>query len=248
MSAAIVNIVIGLVTSVVSGSLVWLWQFVKKTRIWRSRAAFFGLHPGDTCLIVMNHKWNAPGSTHQNDVHAMIDLATVATELGAKISVISCDDIRGGNADRTEFCIGGPGSNPRTTAHLASYVPGVRVVSGETRESMAFIAGGQRFSYQQHQQEYAIVAKFIPSAATRPVILISGQTAITNRAAAHLLKCDYRQLMKAVASADRFCLVLRITASSVYGHEMVEVARDVSDVAFVPHKSPIGTAGDTAHA
>ncbi|HEY5985916.1 MAG TPA: hypothetical protein VIV12_05945 [Streptosporangiaceae bacterium] len=237
MSAVILNIVIGLVTSVLSGSSVWFWQRVDKTRMSRSKAAFFGLHPGGTCLIVMNHRWNDPRSTHQNDVHAMIEIGALATEIGVRVSLKSCDDIRESNSDRTEFCVGGPISNPRAAGHLAAHLPGISV-SPSRRDGLAITAGGERFVYDRGTLAYVAVAKFTPATATRPVILICGQSAITNRAAVYLLKRDYRHLKKTLGSADRFCLILRVTAPDVYGHEMVEVAKDVSDTAFMAQPSP----------
>jgi hypothetical protein len=238
VSAVILNIVIGLVTTVLSGSSVWFWQRVDKARMSRRKAAFFGLHPGGTCLIVMNHRWNDPRSTHQNDVHALIEIGALATDVGAKVSVKSCDGIRESNADRTEFCIGGPSSNARSAGHLAAHLPGVRV-SPSMRDRLAITASGERFVYDRGSVAYAAVAKFTPPTATRPVILICGLSAITNRAAVYLLKRDYRQLMKTLECADRFCLILRVTAPDVYGHEMVEVAKDVSDTAFTARPSPL---------
>jgi hypothetical protein len=238
VSAVLLNIVIGLVTSVLTGSSVWAWQRVDKTRRSRRKAAFFGLRPGDTCLIVMNHRWNDPRSTHQNDVHALIEIGALATEIGARVSVKSCDDIRESNFDRTEFCVGGPSSNPRTAGHLAACLPGIRV-SPSKRDDLAISGGSHRYGYEKGASAHAVVAKFTPAASTRPVILICGQSAIANRAAVHLLKRDYRQLARTLSRADRFCLILRVTAPDVYGHEMVEVAEDVSDTAFTARPSPL---------
>ena len=242
MSAVIVNLLIGLATSVASGACVWLWQRARKSLVSRRKAAFFGLQPGITCRIVMNHKWNMPGSTHQDDVHAMIEIAVLAAEVGARVTVTSCDSIREGNAGRTEFCVGGPSSNPRTAGYLASFLPGVTVAPFRTAgggpgagdDAGAFIVGGERFLYERGRHEHAIVAKFTPAAGGRPVVLVCGQTAITNRAAVHLLKRDHRRLTRALGRVDRFCLVIRVTSPGLYGHEMAEIAGDVSDAAFAP--------------
>jgi hypothetical protein len=238
VSAIIVNIVIGLVTSVLTGSSVWAWQRVENTRRSHRKAAFFGLQPGGRCLIVMNHRWNEPLSTHQNDVHALIEIGALATEAGAKVSVKSCDDIRESNLDRTEFCVGGPSSNPRTAGYLAACLPGIRA-SERKRDDLAISWGSHRLGYEKGKRSHAVVAKFTPATSTRPVVLISGQSAIANRAAVHLLKRDYRQLSRTLSSAEEFCLILRVTAPDVYGHEMVEVAEDVSDIAFAAQPSPL---------
>src|SRR5580658_7099934 len=107
LSAALTNIVIGLVTSILTGGSVWAWQRARDSRVLRRKAAFFGLRTGGTCLIVMNHKYDATGATAWDDVHAMIEIAVLAHEAGSAVSVKSCDETHESNADRTEFCIGG---------------------------------------------------------------------------------------------------------------------------------------------
>jgi len=234
LSAAFINIMIGLATSILSGGSVWAWQRARNSRMLRRKETFFGLSPEVTCLIVMNHKYNAPGTTAQDDVHVMIEVATLAGEIGSKISVRSCDEIQEVNADRTEFCIGGVNSNPRTLGHLSSHLPGVtlRPYHPTRRDSAAIIVGDQRFLYEHGKLEHALVAKFMPSAASRPVILICGQRAIANRAAMHFLRHNYLALGRSLASIDQFCLVVQIISSDTYGHEMVELAGDVTTAAF----------------
>jgi hypothetical protein len=46
MSAVILNIAVGLITSVISGASVWAWGRARVTRRQRERARFFGLSPG----------------------------------------------------------------------------------------------------------------------------------------------------------------------------------------------------------
>jgi hypothetical protein len=58
VSAALLNILIGLVTSVLSGGSVLAWRHVKDARILSRKAAFFG-------------HWQKPGSTSHDDVQAM---------------------------------------------------------------------------------------------------------------------------------------------------------------------------------
>jgi hypothetical protein len=98
LSAVVVNIVIGLVTSVLSGGSAWAWRRARDSRVLRRRGAFFGLRPGGTCLVVMNHQYNAPGSTSHDDVHVLIDVAVRASETGSEISVRSCDEVQESNA------------------------------------------------------------------------------------------------------------------------------------------------------
>jgi hypothetical protein len=245
VSAVIENILIGLITSVVSATAVWLWQRAARARYVRRRGAFFSLGRGATCLIIMNNKWNMPGSTEQNDVTAMVEVATLATELGAKVVIKSCSDFKESNGDRTEYCIGGPESNPRTAWYLASCLP--RVTANpyipSRPDSVDFVIGDQRFPYEPGKREHALAVKFLPPGGRRPVVLICGQTSITNIAAIHLLKRDYRALGKTLTSTEQFCVVVRVTAPEVYGYEMADVAADVSDAAFGVLSAEVTTTG-----
>jgi hypothetical protein len=235
VSAVVFNIVIGLVTSVVSGGSVWAWHRVAITAAARRKAAFFGLAPGTTCLIVMNNHWQKPGSTSHNDVYTMIEIAALAHEAGCPITVQPTDELHEGNGDRTEFCIGGPNSNPRTAGHMSAYLPGVRQGPPKKLGPAALVVGGQRFPFEHKRREYALVAKFTPPGSSRPVIVISGHRALNNRAAIHFLIREYRNLSRTLASLERFCLVLRVNNSGTYGHEATELIADVTDAAFAPH-------------
>jgi hypothetical protein len=237
VSAAFLNISIGLATSVLSGGAVWLWQRARNARILRRKAAFFGVERGGTCLIIMNNTWDTPGRSSHHDVHAMIEAATLASEVACAISVHSCDEFRESNGNRTEFCIGGPESNPRTGGHLASHLPGVTVrpVHVNRRDSAAIVVGDQRFLLDLGNHEHALVAKFTLPEASRPVILICGQTPITNRAAIHYLKREYRALSKTVASVDQFCIMVRVTSTGTYGYQAADLECDVSAAAFTGH-------------
>ena len=135
VSSALANIALGLITSVVGGAAVWLWQHLAVRRSRRAKESFFGLARGTGCLIIFNNAACRRGAMHHNDVQAMIEVATLAASTGSPVSVESCNDFQGLNGNRTEFCLGGPGggSNPRTGAHLAAQLPGVRTQVEGTR-------------------------------------------------------------------------------------------------------------------
>jgi hypothetical protein len=110
---------------------------------------------------------------------------------------------------------------------------------------VAFVVGGRSFFWERGNQEYALVARFTPAESSRPVIVICGQTAIANRAAIDFVKREYRTLSKLVASIDRFCLMVRVNSIATYGHEAAELACDVSEAAFTPHRQPSATTGNS---
>lgn len=244
MSAVLFNIVIGLATSVLSGGTVWIWQRAAKASVMRRQAAFFGLAPGGTCLIMMNDHWQKPGSTGHNDVHTMIEIAALAYETGCPVEVLPASELHESNGDRTEFCIGGPASNPRTTGHLAAHLPGARHLPNDKQlRPGALVVGGEKFVFEYGRREYALVAKFTPPGSSRPVFVISGQRALANRAAIHFLKREYRNLSSTVTSIERFCLILRVNASETYGHQGTELVADVTVAAFAPHRRSAATTG-----
>ena len=238
MAAVFLNIVIGLTTTILSGGSVWLWQHGKNARILRRKAALFGLTPGRTCLIVMTSRYDNPMTSSNIDVQAFMEVAALANEIGCPVSIVSSADIHESNGDRTEFCIGGPDSNPRTRGHLASHLPGVTICpyNPADPDSIAIAVGlgnrRQLYRFDRGNQEYAVVAKFTPKEASRPVIVIGGQTAIMNRAAIHLLIRDYRQITKTLASIDRFCIIIRPEGTSTYGHHAASIERDATKIAF----------------
>jgi hypothetical protein len=242
VSSALLNILIGLVTSVLSGTAVLLWRRAASSRILHRKAAFFGLRPGSPCLIVMNNHWQLPGSASHDDVQVMLEIAALAHEAGCPVNVIPADDLRERDSDSVEFCVGGPLSNPRTGAHLAAYLPGVkqRPISARS-DSGAIVVGGRKFAFKRGRQEHALVAKFTPAHSKYPVVVIYGQRAIDSRAAVNFLKNSYKTLSKTVDSVNKFCLIIQVAASDTYGAQAAELAADVTSAAFIAPKHPSAT-------
>ncbi|MBQ0950885.1 hypothetical protein KBZ75_22020 [Streptomyces sp. RK76] len=235
MLSLVVNIAVGLVTSVISGSCVLLWQRGKEARVLRRKAAFFGIAPGGECLIVMNDKYDRPGSAAHGDVRAMIEVATLLSELDCRVSVEPSNAFRASNDGRTEFCIGGPwsGSNLRTGGHLTAHVPGISWHPfGPGPDSNAIVVGNSRFLWDRGNEEYALVAKFTPSESTRPVFLVCGQSSLANHAAVHFLKRAHGELARAVSSIDRFCIIVRVSSIATYGFQHTGLESDVTAAAF----------------
>jgi hypothetical protein len=234
MSAVLFNVMIGLATSILSGGSVWVWQRAKNARILRHKSVFFGLKPGATCLIALTSRFDNPKAASHQDVQALIEVANLANEIGCPVAVWPSEELHESNGNRTEFCIGGPGSSPRSRRHLTTYLPGVSWLPYDPsrRDSMAIVAGDRRFLYDRGEREYALAAKFTPTSSVAPVILICGQTAIANRAAINYLKNRYREIENIINDAQRFCLIIRIDATDTYGYQAASLECDISDVAF----------------
>ncbi|MEV3870097.1 hypothetical protein [Streptomyces sp. NPDC049906] len=222
-------------TSLLGGAIVWAWERAKRRRAVNRRAAFFGVRPGQTCLVVLGNKWNAPGTATYRDVWAAMEVALLAGELGCRIEM-ETGTYRGGNGDRTEFCVGGPtgGANLRTGGHLAAHLPGVVMhpYDAEHPDSVAIEVDGEKYPYDKGNEEYVLVAKFTPEESDRPVFLVAGQTSTTNLAAIHLLRRDHEEIAGGLASLERFCLVVRVSGISTYAFHRAEVVRDVTGAAF----------------
>lgn len=231
----VANIGIGLVTSLLGGVFVWLWERAKRTREVNRRAEFFGVRPGHTCLIVLGNKYDAPGAAHYRDVRGVVELSLLAGELGCKVAVES-GDFRGGNGDRTEFCVGGPtgGANIRTGGHLAAHLPGVTIhpYDGTRPDSVAIEVGGEKYLFDRGNQEYALVAKFTPAESTSPVFLVSGQTSVANLAAIHFLRREYVHVAGRLSSLERFCVLIKVSGIGTYEYHRAELEREVSAAAF----------------
>lgn len=239
MSAALFNIMIGLACSILSGGSVWLWQHARNARILRRKAVFFGLKPGSTCLIALTSRFNNSRAASHEDVQALVEVANLANEVGCPVSVWPSEELHESNGNRTEFCIGGPFSSPRTRGHLATHLPGIayRPYNPSRRDSTAFVASERKFLRDPGNREYALVAKFTPPASAAPVILICGQAAITNRAAINYLKREYREVEKVIRSVERFCIIIRVTATDTYGHQAASLECDITDAAFSGNSS-----------
>ncbi|MEU1510349.1 hypothetical protein ABZ495_36100, partial [Kitasatospora sp. NPDC005748] len=124
MSDAVLNVVIGLVTSVVSGGSVWAWKRVSAARVLHRKRALLGLRPGVPCVVILNGHWQMAAVTEHGDVYAIIELAMLAEESGCAFTLVAADAPEL-NGDRTELSIGGLGSNRRNVEYLARYLPGV---------------------------------------------------------------------------------------------------------------------------
>ncbi|MCX5052626.1 MULTISPECIES: hypothetical protein [unclassified Streptomyces] len=229
------NIVLGLVAAGISAGLGW----VARTYLWRRKLrrkqAFFGLPDNSESLLVVNRGAGGPELTVMRyDVFALLELAALIKDCNAHAQILPHDAARQGFGERTEFCVGGPASNRRMTAHLASLLPGVRVnVDAEPGPDRgALQIGTERHRVEQGREEYALLARLTvdQSPNARPVFLFCGQTAITNQAATRYLARNHERLARKHGN-NSFVLLLKIVNSQAYGPDVVELVADVTRTA-----------------
>jgi hypothetical protein len=231
------DLLVNLLASVVAGTAVWLSQRLLRYRRLARTRAFFGLGDNATCLLAVSRHAASPHelSVHRRDVAALVELATIAKECGGRAELISGDDATHGIGQLTEFCVGGPSSNPRTAAHLRSILRGVRMeIPAGAEKELPVSVGTTTFRRELDKAEYVVVARVWGPYGGRPVFVVGGQTARTNLAAARFLATRHRQLYRRYGASLPFCLVLRIVEPAVYGSDFTELAADMTDEAFEP--------------
>ncbi|MET8147769.1 hypothetical protein ACIBSW_28505 [Actinoplanes sp. NPDC049668] len=242
------DLLINLLASVIAGTAVWLAGHVLRRRRLARERAFFGLTEGASCLLVVARHASSPreNSVHRRDVAALVELATIARECGARADRVGESEPAGEIGRQTEFCVGGPlTANPRSGVHLRTILRGVTFASVDADEPrLAFTVGGTEYA-RTPDTTYVVLARFWGPGRGCPVFLLGGLTAGANLAAARYLAGRHRQLERQYGADRPFCLVLRIVEPAAYGTDFIDVAADVSAVAFepAPAADPIGPAG-----
>ncbi|MEU9236908.1 hypothetical protein [Streptomyces subrutilus] len=230
------NIVLGVIATTLSGGFGWFIRTYQWRRALRRKQAFFGLPTGSDCLFVVNRQMGGTDSSlHRNDAFALLEISALIKDCGATVQIVTHDAARQGFGERAEFCVGGPVSNTRTTAHLSSMLPGVRVdVSGERGPDRGAISvGGEVYRWEKGLAEYVLLARLTTGRGSRPVFLLSGQTANSNQAAARYLARHHRELARKYG-AESFCVLLKVVNSDAYGPDVTELVADVTRAARTP--------------
>ncbi|MEU9716569.1 hypothetical protein [Streptomyces sp. NPDC047976] len=230
------NIVLGVAATAVSGGFGWFTRTYLWRRALRRKQAFFGLPAGSDCVFVVNRKADADAwSVHRNDAFALLEISALIKDCEAALQLVSHDGVRQGVGERAEFCVGGPSSNTRTVAHLSSMLPGVRVgaFEGPAPDRLAIHVGGETYPWDKGQVEHVLLARLTTGPGTRPVFLISGQTAVSNQAGARYLARHHRELARKYRR-ESFCLVLKVVNSDAYGPDVTELVADVTAAARTP--------------
>ncbi|KMS76908.1 hypothetical protein ACM01_03485 [Streptomyces viridochromogenes] len=252
MSDDVRNIVLGVVAAAISAGLGWLARTYLWNRKLRRKQAFFGLPDNAESLLVVNRGAGGPELTVMRyDVFALLELAALIKDCNAHAQIVPHDAARQGFGERTEFCVGGPASNRRMMAHLASLLPGVRVnVDAEPGPDRgALQVGSERHRVEVGKEEYALLARLTvdQSHGTRPVFLFCGQTAITNQAATRYLARNHERLARKHGTGS-FVLLLKVVNSQAYGPDVVELVADVTRAAQAPLPAPAATTRNTHRA
>ncbi|GAA3985876.1 hypothetical protein OG252_11775 [Streptomyces sp. NBC_01352] len=236
------NIVLGVVAAGISAALGWLARTYLWKRKLRRKQAFFGLPDNSESLLVVNRDAGSPDlAVHRFDVFALLELAALIKDCGAHAEVITQDAARQGFGERTEFCIGGPGSNRRMAAHMHAMLPGVRVNTDPEPgpDRLAFQIGSERYRMESGLSEYVLLARLTAGqpGPIRPVFLFCGQRAITNQAATRYLARNHERLARKHGNSS-FVLLLKVVNSQAYGPDVVELVADVTREAQTPLPTP----------
>lgn len=230
------DLAINLLASIIAGVAVWTFQRAVRIRRSSRKRAFFGIRKGGRCTIsVPRHvasSWS--DSVHRRDLAAVLEVAAIIKDCGGEIDLnIGADGLRGVGL-LAEFCIGGPHSNRRTSAHLEQFVPGVTYVPYEDDpDGLAIRIGERVFRRSKGQEEFVLLIRIIlPRPQAAPLWVIYGQIAKSNQAAAQYLAHNYPSLMKTHGIDKSFCLAFRLVNSHDYDHNYLEEAGDFTNQAF----------------
>jgi hypothetical protein len=229
----LLNILLGVIATGVSASLGW----IARTSLWRRRLRrkqdFFGLPGNAECLLVVNREAGDEGVVHRFDVFALLELSALIKDCGAHARIVHHDTAHQGFGERTEFCLGGPYSNRRMAAHLATLLPGVDVSTEPepVAERGTFTIGSERYAMDAGTSEYVLLARLTAGEGARPVFLFCGQRAITNQAASRYLARHHEKLARTYGSDGSFVLLLKVVNSQAYGPDVVELVADVTRTA-----------------
>lgn len=232
-SEVVVQLALGVGSSVLTGAGVWLAQRVRATGRVRRLRRFLGLGGllGGDCRLVIGDHFSQPGAVHRRDMAAMLELATVVRSAGGRPEVLSAGQATA-PGDDVEFCVAGVHANRRTEAHLRRYLPGL---SMRNRDGVTVpdIVVGTTWYPVSDDAHHGIIARVCRP--ERPhLFLVFGQTGISTVAMAAHFAAHLPALDRRFGAERTFCLVLRAHTPRAYGYSEVEEIADVTDQALSP--------------
>jgi hypothetical protein len=229
------DLLINLLASVIAGVAVWSAQRLYRYRRLYRKQAFFGLTDSSDCLLSVARHFSSPrpNSVHRRAVSALIELATIARECGVRADLVEDSELAKRFGKLTEFCVGGPGANPRTAAHLRRLVPGLIFEPvPDSDDPSTIVTDGGRYAFNRSASDHGVIVRTWGPDCQRPLFILAGQTADSTFAAARYLAEHHRHLARQFGTDHPFCLIIRLIDPQTYGAAAVEVAADVTDTAF----------------
>ena len=231
---------INLLASAIFGAALWVVSWLGRRRRIERMRAFFGVRPGTRALFVVAKHFSSPEalSVHREDTAAVVELAAMVMACGGRSDLVGYDQVPASLGAVPELCVGGPSSSSRSAAHLRLLVPGVTFESAGQRGFVLRIGDAVYRWKSDHPDDagddltYAVVIKTYGSPPAAPVFLVCGMTASSNRAAAHHLTTNHRDLARVHGTHGRFALLLTLRGLSAYGSDALVEAEDVTGDAF----------------
>lgn len=217
-SDVVEQLVLGLGTSIISGTAVWAGQRLTVSRRLRRRRRFLGLgrvYP--RAHIIVGRKYGSPNSIHVNDVAAALEISALLRAAGGNVvDIVPAAASGPAGPDGVEFCLSGPDSNVRTGAHLRRHLPDL-----EVRQQNLYLVDGQAYEWQPGVEEYVVLARICRT--DRPhLFVICGQTSMSNLAGAAYLTRHQPALGRRFGDRESFGLILKVIDTQIYGHQEAE--------------------------
>lgn len=234
------DVVINLLASAIAAAVGWTGQYLVRQRRLQRKRTFLGVRSGaEVPLFVARHAGSPrPESVHRTDVATLVELATMIRESGGLPTLVTSDEGRRETGRVTEYCVGGPDTNPRTAAHLRSALPGVRFEDFQPEKPHVVWVGDTSYQRQPGTEQFALLARIRSAPEAAPAWVIAGQSAMDNLGAARYLAAHHRALRKTYGKDRNFCLMLVLRETSVFGADHVKLMADVSAPAFTALPEP----------
>jgi hypothetical protein len=235
MPSTIQDLLIGLVTSVITGLAVWFWERFHRILDLAQKSRFFGIRPSENCLVVMNHNPRGRNLLSHGDVETVVEIVKIIYQIDGGVTIAAFDKALEPAGNITEFCVGSPASNERTEVHIKNFMQNIvnSPHSKDEPDSLAIFIEGKIYRYKHEEMEHAILAKIVPDQYANQIFLISGQSSFGNKAAVHFLAKNYKKSLLNKYKHKSFCLLLRIKEPKLYGYKSVELVEDLTNTVLV---------------
>lgn len=235
MTSTIRDLLIGLITSVITGFSVWFWERFRRNLDLTRKSSFFGTQPNENCLVIINHNPRGRELLSHWDVETVVEIVKIIFDINGEVIIAAFDKALEPAGEITEFCVGSPDSNERTEAHIKNFMQNFSNTpySKDSLDSLAIHIAGETYRHKRGELEYIVLAKIVPDQYSHPIFIVSGQSSLGNKASVYFLYKNYKELLWNRYKYDSFCLLLRIREPKLYGYKSVELVKDVTDTVLV---------------